>query len=392
MKPEEVMPNPRRNVGWLSYSSMITHRECRQKWAYRYVLGLYAAPDSLDAKVELNFGIWWHALRSAEAIMRGRERGTLLWEPEELSTPDGAPPIKVADAGADLRSAVIDAARDWWSRISEDHAEAWHQRLGEGVVERLEALDVRWHDRYDADLEYEDPLVVEGRWSRELPGTGKNIIGYVDEVYRDRRRNIVVALDRKTSKDLESRTAEDDMMDSQLHLYVWGLTPKLREYGVQVNAVSYDRARSVKPTTPRLTQAGALSKQVTQFDLRTYREWVAQGQEYPGRAKDGSGAGVYQEDPAVIEHLSSPAWQSRWFQRTRVPLNRNLTRAHLQAAVDTSKDIDVTVEKFNRRGEAPRSLATANCRWCDYRHLCRAQMMGGPDGEYPLGDFGLVKA
>src|SRR5690606_16644191 len=183
----------------------------------------------------------------------------------------------------------------------------------EGVVERLEALDVRWHDRYDADLEYEDPLVVEGRWSRELPGTGKNIIGYVDEVYRDRRRNIVVALDRKTSKDLESRTAEDDMMDSQLHLYVWGLTPKLREYGVQVNAVSYDRARSVKPTTPRLTQAGALSKQVTQFDLRTYREWVAQGQEYPGRAKDGSGAGVYQEDPAVIEHLSSPAWQSRWF-------------------------------------------------------------------------------
>lgn len=396
MRPEEAMPIPRADVGWLSYSSLVAHRECEQRWAYRYVLGLYQAPDTTDAKVELNFGIWWHALRAADSIMRGRKLGSLLWEPERLSLPDGWPELVVNEGdeffedGRDLRERVLESAAAWWERVPEDHKAAWDDRLGEGVVPRLRALDVRWLDHHAEELEYEEPLVVEAKWSRPLPGTGKDIIGYVDEVYRDTKRNVVVARDRKTSKDLAARTAEDDMMDSQLHLYVWGLSPALREHGVRINAVSYDRVKSVKPTTPRLTQSGSLSKQVTQFDLRTYLDWVAEGQEYPGRAKDGSQAGTYELDPAVVEHLSSPVWRSRWFQRTRVPLNRNLIRAHLQAAVDSAKAVDVTVEKFNRRGEAPRAFATANCRWCDYRHLCRAQMMGGPDGEYPLGDFGLV--
>jgi hypothetical protein len=104
--------------------------------------------------------------------------------------------------------------------------------------------------------------------------------------------------------------------------------------------------------------------------------------------KDGSGAGFYREEPEVVERLSTPAYTSGWFQRTLTPLNANLIRAHLRAAVDTALDVTLTKERARVSNEAARNL-TAGCKWCDYAHLCRAQMWGGPDGEYDLTLAGL---
>jgi hypothetical protein len=180
------------------------------------------------------------------------------------------------------------------------------------------------------------------------------------------------------------------MMNSQLHLYVWGAAPVLAAQGLKMSAVSYDRARSVKATTPKLNQSGTLSKTVTVFDELTYREWVAEGQEYPGRAKDGSQAGVYELDPAELERITAPAHVSKFFQRTTVPLNLNLIKAHVRAAVDAVADMKNVSDRVYQSGEAPRSLGDA-CRWCDFAALCRAQIMGGPQGEYHPEDFGLAQ-
>jgi hypothetical protein len=90
-----------------------------------------------------------------------------------------------------------------------------------------------------------------------------------------------------------------------------------------------------------------------------------------------------------IERISSPAYATKWFQRTLTPVNRNIAKAHLQAAVDSEQDSRTTTKRVLRRGEAPRNMTGAACRYCDYAKLCRAQMIGGADGEYQIEEYGL---
>lgn len=383
----DLMPVPRDPLTWASYSSTRTHGACAQKWHYSYLLGLEKLPDPTDAKVELNFGIWWHALRAADAIERGRRHGSLVITPRRISVPDGADQIDTK--GDQLRFAVIASAGKWWDDLSDEHGGLWIEKLGEPLVPRLRALDQRWADRWGDELVHQYPVAVEAKWVRPVPGTnGVELLGYVDEVYRDVKRNLVVVVDHKTGKNISDRRAADDMMDSQTHLYAWGLAPQLEAAGLRVNAVSYDRVRSPKATEPKLNQSGTLSKTVTQFDLQTYLDWVAEGQEYPGRAKDGSQAGVYEAEQSVIDRISTPAWKAQWLDRTLVPLNVNLVREHLQAAADAMVDMATTDRRVRQRGSAARNPGDA-CRWCDFASLCLAQMLGGTRGVYPLGDFGL---
>ena len=200
----------------------------------------------------------------------------------------------------------------------------------------------------------------------------------------------MVVRDHKTGKQLPTQSALDDMMDSQLQLYAWGAAPQISEWGMgAISATAYDRVKSVKPTTPRLNKSGTLSKTVTQFDLHTYLDWVAEGQEFEGLRKDGSGAGIYEAEQSVIDHLMSPAWRTIWHQRTLTPLNTNMIRAHLRSAVDTIADLNQTRHRAEDTGEAARNL-TKGCTWCDFAALCRAQIVGGPDGEYTLVDYRLT--
>ena len=78
-----------------------------------------------------------------------------------------------------------------------------------------------------------------------------------------------------------------------------------------------------------------------------------------------------------------------WHQRTLVPLNSNMIRAHLVSAMDTAADAARTRERALAEGAAARNLGGA-CKWCDFAALCRAQIAGGPDGEYPLAQYGLT--
>lgn len=373
--------------GWASYSAIGSFRACPQRWQYAYLRRLARPADALDAKVELNFGIWWHALRAAHAIETGRSRGTLLMCPREIETPAGK--LSTHEFPGGLPLLVRNAARDWFGALPEEHKVQWIDRLGDTALGRLEDLDQRWWLQWGKDDENEDPIGVEVKWTRTLPN-GTELLGYIDLIYRDRRRGLVVCRDYKSAKALDSQTAVDDMMDSQLQLYAWGVTPLLAKHNLRVGALSYDRARSVKATAPKITQMGGLSKSVTMFDWLTYRQFCDAKPGYPGRTKDGSQAGVYQEDPEMTRHLKTPEQISKWFQRTLVPLNRHLILSHIRAASDTVAAMEATAALIEERGDAPRNLGKDACRWCDFTALCRAQMMGGPEGEYPLENFGLV--
>lgn len=386
------LPEPRAEVANTSYSALTLHRKCPNAWHYRYLRGL--APEEYDrAPVERWFGSWWHTLRAADSIERGRRRQSLLFAPEILTTVDDGPEIPtIADDG--LCHRVFDAAATWWHRLDEETRDLWTDTLGEPLPTGLVHADNRYRTRWQEDRDCEHPIAVEVHWQRPLPGCTTNLTGYCDEVYYDQRRHLTVVRDHKTAKSLSTQTTADDMMDSQLHFYAWGMVDRIREWGAEpVRAVSYDRMRSVAPSPPVLTQSGRIAVRggepsIGNCDLGTYLAWCDTGPTFPGRKKDGSDGGTYAAESGIVERLSTPAARSVWFQRTLSPLNRHLVRAHLQGACDSERDSQRTLTRVLRTGEAPRNLGPV-CRWCDFAELCRAQMLGGPDGDYDPADYGL---
>lgn len=380
-----VMDEPDR----ASYSSLTLHRKCPQAWHYRYLRGLEKVEETEPA-VERDFGTWWHAVRAAHAIDRGRQLGSLLEEPKKLNLPDPMDPMKIEDVEGNLVKEVYRLAVQFWERMPHEFTDQFISRMGEPLPQRLLNLDKSWRKEHAEALKRERPLLVEFKWVREVQG--RTMVGYVDEIYEDSARGIVVARDHKTSKKLDIKSTVEDMMDSQLHFYTWGVAPRLTELGIRVSAVAYDRVRSIKSQNPQITQSGTLSKSVTDYSLDAYLEWAkgpdGEGVPYPGRKKDGSGAGVYFAEQSVIEKLASPSSRSAWFQRTLTPLNRNIIETHVRAGLRTIEDTTRTTKAVEEEGQAGRNLGP-NCKWCDFAPLCRAEMVGGVDGEYLLSDYNL---
>jgi hypothetical protein len=382
---------------------MMLHRKCPAAWYFRYGLGL-GKPVSGPAPY-LHYGSWFGAMRTAEALVRGRATGTLIQKPRKFTPVDGGPEF---DMKTVTPKDVLIAAVEWWKVVSQDPlaVEEWVKTLGEDLPNRLKGGFLRWRDEYGEASKSEEVLAVEMFWKRTLPrpaadqswDTGAGdlpeivLIGFIDELYRDTQRNgMVVVRDNKTTSRMPTMSSLDDMLDSQLQLYAWGITPALHSMEIlPPRAISYDRASSVKPTSPKLNQNGTLSASNKLFDLRTYREWVAAGQDYPGRAKDGSGAGTYVEEPEVVAKLSTPTWRAQWHQRTLTPINRQVIQAHLRAAVDTTTDIWRTMQRTSVTFEPPRNISKGNCQWCDYVGLCRDAMFSGADGVFDLREHGLV--
>lgn len=393
---------PRAEVGVTSYSALTLHRSCPQKWSYNHLFGLEQPPVD-DPAPALRFGTWWHALRAADAIERGRALGSLKYAPLHIKCSDVFD-VRVEtrihkdvpcdleerkchdwshfDQVEDLRDKVLRAADDWNDRLPEYHVEKWVGYFGTADVARmLKNLDLRWRTHHKEELKHQHPIGVEVGWGRQLPGSETRLVGYTDEVQYDERRGMVVVVDHKTTKRLGTQSTADDLLDSQLDLNAWGLYERIEEWGVaQPSGIAFDRVLSAPPTKPKLTTRGARSKTVTNYDLLTYLAFC--------KSPEAIEAG-YKPEQSEIDRISSPSYGSKWFQRPVRPVNRNLARVHLQAAVDTALDAQATILRVQKRGEAPRNFTGAACDWCSFAKLCRAQMIGGPLGEYEVTEYGL---
>lgn len=379
-RPEEDVITAER----ATYSSLTQHRRCPQAWKYRYIDGLRRSRSEVTPA--LDFGSWFHAVRAADRLVKGRAEGTLKAELGEIKTTDTGPSFP----GTVSPDEIIQASQDYWDRLGEDAREAWVEWLGQPLQKRLSHVYAEWRDRWSEESENESVIAVEHRWEREVPGTGVTLWGYADEVYQDRKRGIIVVRDCKTSGTLGQVTSLDEMLDSQVQLYAWGLAPDCYEWGLpSPRAVAFDRVRSKAPKVPRITKAGKLSASVKDYDLRTYLEWCDGGVPFEGMKKDGSAAGVYEAEESEIERLTSQQVVSQWFSRHLTPVSPYLVRSHLQAAADTCSDIARTRVRADRRGEAPRNFGKASCQFCEFADLCRAQLVGGPGGEYEPEEYGL---
>lgn len=395
------------------YSSLSLHRKCPEAWYFRYGLGLKSNVVEVAAP-ERDFGSWWSAMQAAESLERGRKWGSLI--------PAGLRPFSAVERDVKFDpetvtvKEVFAAAKAWWSKQTPEAVDEWQSRLGDSLPGRLKSALIRWMDEWSHERQVERPLGVELFWERELPrpeGDSRwdeeagqlklNLIGFIDELYYDSEKDMIVVRDSKTAKSLGTQSALDDMMDSQLQLYPWGITPWLAQQGYPApKAVAYDRVRSVKPRTPSLTTAGKLGTYkgepaLATVDLRTYVEW-AKGPDGEGipwrgpkipRKDEYKPGGVYVAEESVIERLSTKSHRAIFHQRTLVPISPHIVRAHLRSAVDTATDIWRSQKRAALTGDAARNLSKGACQYCDYVLLCRARMFGGPEGEYDLSEMKL---
>lgn len=384
----------------VSFSSLTRHRKCPQAWVYDSVRRLEVATTAGAARRDL--GSWWHAVRAADSLSRGWGANTLLTAliPKSLRTGDSSPEVPVTSHLLAFGSLeVLRACDAWWRTLTDTERAAWEDKIGQDVPTLLRSMDDRWHERWADDLQHEEVLAVEVQWSREVPlteGETFTLDGAVDEVYRDTRRGILVVRDHKSNSTIPVTETVDDLLDSQTHIYVWGVQERLRGAGLDTAgatwALSYDRSRTKPPSAPALTKSGGLSKATSDYDLATYLAFTAEPVPYPGLKKDGSGAGEYERDPAVVERLSSVTEREKWNDRTLTPVSLNVVRAHLRAAQDSRRAMESTLERFHASGDAPRNLTRMGCGFCDYRDLCLAELraggaQAGPDID--PRDFGL---
>lgn len=376
-------------MGQASYSSINLHRKCPQAWAYKYVERVEEADDS--PRPPLIFGSWWHALLAADGIQRGKAMGTLRSVPESITTVDGGPELEQDASPQD----VLDEALLWWLDLDDLVQEDIGKFIGQDLPARLEGLYRRWKRRWRAERRREAPLGIEVRWNRSLDGE-TSLQGTVDEVYKDLNRQIVVIRDHKTAKTLGATSNVDDLMDSQLHLYAYGVNEVVKSWDQgPIRAVGYDRVRTLAPKTPKLNKDGSLSKSVTDYDLEAYLTWArgtnGQGVYFEGRTKDGSGAGYYRPEKEVIERLRGEQLSETHFQRTLTPLSKPVIRTHLLAARGTAVDMAETRTDYEEHGQAQRNISAGNCKWCEFSDLCRAQMFGAEVNDEDLPTYGLKR-
>src|SRR5699024_1809061 len=258
--------------------SLNLHRKCPQAWLYRYEMGLREEPSVSPYR---DFGSWWSALRAAESLERGRKLDSLVARPSKMGPVDN---WEKFDQRKVMVDDVLESSHRWWKSKSAEEREEFIEKMGEPLPERLHGAFVRWMDEWADERKHEKPLGLEVFWERDLPRPAADaewdhlegsprikMIGFIDELCYREDRGITVVRDNKTHKTLGQRSTADDLMDSQLSLYAWGITPSLRKWGVPpVRAIAYDRTRSVAPTLPRLNKSGTLSKSVTMYDVMTY--------------------------------------------------------------------------------------------------------------------------
>src|SRR3546814_8339976 len=145
--------------------------------------------------------------------------------------------------------------------------ERWVEKTGVPLPAHLAEMDRRWEAAWGEDHDNEEVIAVGVQFEVPIGDTGVVLRGRVDEVYRDKRRAMIVVRDHKTNGTIASAESLDDLLDSQLHLYAWGVSVHL---GINVGAVGYDRARSKPAAQPAVTKAGKLSASVTDYDAHAY--------------------------------------------------------------------------------------------------------------------------
>ena len=308
----------------VSHSEVSSYRKCPKAWEYRYKIGI----KKKRKEMRMFKGSILHDMLNAHIKMRmskGKSTNGDAWD-------------------------VLD-------RYEEEYA-SWfeEERLEHGVDlisdcgKIFEGYLRKWK---------RDPLTYE--FSEEavffdLPGKLPRFIGFIDKIARDEEDRRWI-MDHKFVANIP--TAEDRFSELQLLLYIWAWN--LTHPDHPVDGVCWDYARSKAPTEPEILKSGELSKRKNiDCDVHTYLSVVK---------REGKNPEDYQD---MVEHLEGK--EDTFFERVFLPApTAKMIELITDEFLETTREIQ---EKKKPKAICTRSMSSFNCKTCDYRKVCEAEVRG----------------
>ena len=180
------------------------------------------------------------------------------------------------------------------------------------------------------------------------------LIGFIDAIVRDKsgRRFLI---DHKFNRVIPG--PEDRFADIQTVLYLWAWNQS-HEKADHVDGILWDYGRMKMPTAPKLLKNGSLEKRANiDCDAFTYRETVLE---------HGLNPKKYQDMLDKLEHKDRS-----FFERVQLP---SPSKRMIESVVEDARATAVIRKTL---GEiAPRHMSGFNCKTCDFRTLCEAEVRG----------------
>lgn len=298
----------------LSYSRIATWKRCWKKYHYRYVDGLRLK----RAPKKPRMGRLAH--EGLKAKWDGED-----WE-EHIKEEIGMPESLIPDEDLKDLQLVIDVLHRYFEH--------------RGCFRCPDEVDL---------------IEPETRFSVPIPGTGSNLMGYMDKVIKVPGEGVWL-IDHKFTTLSPEKKLEKLELNEQIDYYIWALTQMFPDeiiIGAMFNVV-----RLKLPAKPEPIKSGKrLSKAKITTDYQTYYNAIL---EHDFDPKD------YQKMLMKLEHQKSPFFQRGWIDRDDFEITQ-IGRELQQVAFEipkTSNDI--------------RTRNTGQCSWdCDYKDLCLTEKKGG---------------
>lgn len=327
-------------------------RHCEQQYYFAEVVGL-----ETQSSVNMLLGSWFHALMQAQGIRQGVVQQSLLSDHKVVDLGfDAIDPVPLDDLGDPTSGDfVADVHRYLLNNVAAYFPTGLDEELDE-LPGRAWFLYNRYVARWFPLMQSETVLLVEHEWQRDTNGVTYG--GKVDRVLIN-ADGLLVVRDYKSTGSVP--TSNFRLINSQLHLYAWGLAPLLAEYGLgDIMLVEYDYAYTYPPKV-RLTKAGRLYK--NQPALDTYALAALLKHE-----------GADPESPHFAEHFqrAEEEGNERFFRRSSLPVNEHVVRRLL----DEQDILLERAEAMERGDRLPVINPGRHCDWCSFTGLCTATVYG----------------
>jgi hypothetical protein len=358
-------------IGPVHNSHLTAIRRCKNKFKYAYIEGIQPRMPALP----LARGIWIHYCLEAQFTRWGLEDGTLLIphgiiqvdgvgavviDPSsmEMLVPDEEAEEGIAEYPLSASGMLQLLTEQVWSHLFPEEHEKYtedNHTLPEAVERILTEYFYFYREQF-TNRTFKI-LLVEVAWKRAYKG--QEFEGRADYVIQ-MDSGLIVCGDWKSTK--REPHAEYKFMESQLHLYPWGIAPMLEELGVdrehiEMMAVEFDYLSTKLPTTPSQNKDGSISKRKINTTYLTLGNAL---REY----------GLKWSEEQIEEFLARN--EKEFFIRKRLPRGRKVIRTLLDENLSDSEDIVRLVEG----GVASRTV-THNCSWdCDFMELCKGELYG----------------
>ena len=344
--PEEGGPDPDRLV---SVSQIQQFMSCRKRWEYGYRDGLRPRVD----RPYLTIGKLCHL-----GMQTAMER---LWLAQREGSKDPDYPVGMDILAREGETAIRESFNEYMGRVRflDEELPSQHQLLEDAVEVFRRALEDFDPFRYEVATIWVDgcPMAAtEVHFLFPIPQCRSMVHGFIDSILFDHQEGGLWCFDYK----FRSQLSPDD--DEQFNLQNTVYLRACREMGYNVAGTCTWQHLNTPSTRPARTKGG-MSRAKIKCTWEVYeRELIETGL-----------------DPADYEDMREKLGQMSWTRATREIRSDLFVENVLRSCVYPEARI---IESYRHEDAWPiRSLDPWNCKRCQFKSLCQAELRGYDSDE-----------